>query len=86
MSTEKDIEREIAAEIVAAAREALGRRDIISTRIIVLAESLEPDGSTAIWSAADTDLKPWQTMGMLEFLKYREVVLMTKMELEDEDD
>lgn len=65
-------EDRVTADVVIAVREALGQHEIMATRIVVLAETIEPNGDVALWTAVDEDVKPWHTLGMLTCAIQRE--------------
>ena len=69
-------EDRVVGDAVIAVREALGQHGIMATRIVVLAETIEPDGDVALWTAVDEDLKPWHTLGMLTCAIQREQAAM----------
>lgn len=71
MSTD-DEEHAVVTDAVDAVREALGKHHIMATRIVILAEAIEPNGDVALWSAVDDDLKPWHALGMLTCAIQRE--------------
>ena len=69
-------DRGIAADVVTAVRESLGTHGIMATRVLVMAETIEPDGSVSLWAATDEDAKAWHTLGMLAFATQREQAAM----------
>jgi hypothetical protein len=70
-------DHDVVEDVVSAVHEALGRHGIMATRVVVLAESLEPDGDVALWSATDDGSKPWHTLGMLWCAIQQEQAAMT---------
>jgi hypothetical protein len=75
-----DQEKDVVEDVVAAVHEALGRHGIMATRVMVLAETLEPEGDVAMWSAVDGGSKPWHTLGMLWCAIQQEQAAMTNVQ------
>ena len=69
-------EHHVVMDVVSAVHEALGIHNIMATRIIILAETLEPNGDVAMWTATDDGMKPWHTLGMLTCAIQREQAAM----------
>ena len=65
-------ERQVVADAIDAVREAIGRHGIMATRVVLLAETIEPDGTVALWTATDEDAKPWHVLGLLVCAVQRE--------------
>jgi hypothetical protein len=72
-----DQEKQVVEDVVTAVREALGKHGIMASRVLVLAETLEPNGDVALWSAVDDGSKPWHTLGMLWCAIQQEQAAMT---------
>lgn len=72
MSDDDGDERRVVVDAVNAVRNSLTTHGIMATRVVILAETIEPDGSVALWTATDDDLKAWQTLGMLTCAVQRE--------------
>jgi hypothetical protein len=60
-----DEDSAVVDDAVIAVREALSGHNIMATRIVILAETIEPNGDVALWTATDEDVKAWHTLGML---------------------
>lgn len=76
-------DQEVVTDVVAAVREALGKHGIMATRVLVLAETLEPDSEVAMWTATDEGTKPWHALGMLDTAVLREQAAMMVEELRE---
>lgn len=58
---------EIQRRLEAAIPEAFAVEGGFVNKWVVLAETIGPDGERGMWTRTSPDLKPWDTMGMLEF-------------------
>lgn len=85
--TEQDPETE--AAIVDAVSSVLhDRRDEMITKLIVVAETIDGTGQTALWHCASRGLAFWDEAGMLTFAldKVRNVQLIEMLAASDKDE
>jgi hypothetical protein len=75
---------EVCDKIASAISNILGEEAEMVTRWVVLVETLDKDGDRGLWSLADHDAKPWDTLGMLMFGVQKEQARISRITASDD--
>lgn len=62
-----EIGEEIQRRLEQAIPEAFSAEGGFTTKWLVVAETIGPEGERGVWTRTSPDLKPWDTIGLLEF-------------------